>query len=135
MSVPVALERLVEEASLMGSWVYVLTVSDDGRPHAVAAVLSWSDAGEMVASVGHRSLANACERPAVSLLWPPIAVGGHSLIVDGTARVEAGAGRDGLVMVTPSRAVYHRPAPLNGADASCAPGASDPSGCGPVHEA
>lgn len=117
----------------MGDWAYVLTSSEDGRPHAVAAALRWLEAGELVATVGHRSLDNASVRPLVSLLWPPAERGGHSLIVDGTARVQPGEGRDGLVIVTPSRAVYHRPAPADaGSGGSCTPDPLGAAGCGPI---
>ncbi len=130
-----ALERLAEETSRMGGWAYVLTVSDDGRPHVVAAVLSWSGTGELVATVGHRSLDNVSRCPGVTLLWPPAQPGGHSLIVDGSARLERGDRRDGLVIVQPTRAVYHRPAPTDDGDPSCRPGPADAGGCGPVLEA
>jgi hypothetical protein len=135
MSISVALDNLVAEASRMGPWAYVLTSSGDGRPHALAAPLSWQD-GELLAAVGRSSLRNVSERPLVSVVWPPLpgVAGAHSLIVDGTARVVSREGRDGTLAVTPTRAVYHRPAPVT--PATCAHGAppGPTAGCGPLHE-
>jgi hypothetical protein len=58
---------------------------------------------------GRRTTSNAIDRPAVSLLWPPIEPGGYSLIVDGEARVTTGPDGAGIV-VTPATAVLHRSA-------------------------
>lgn len=120
----------------MGPWAYVLTSSDDGRPHAVAAALAWED-GELFAAVGRSSLHNVSERPLVSVVWPPLpgVEGAHSLIVDGTARVASSDGRDGTLAVTPTRAVYHRPAPVTFTTlAACHPSAppGPTTGCGPI---
>jgi hypothetical protein len=104
MSVAVSLERLGEQIERFGSWPYIVTVSDDGRPHAVSAEFGW-DGSVFSGSVGRHSQGNASQRPeAVSLLWPPCEPGGYSLIVDGRATVD---GR-GVVTVTPARGVLHR---------------------------
>jgi hypothetical protein len=58
-----------------------------------------------VGPLGRRTLANAAERPAVTLLWPPVEPEGYSLIVDGTAEMS-----DDGVLVSPTRAVLHRAA-------------------------
>lgn len=99
----------------MGPWAYLLTSSQDGRPHALAAALSWSD-GQALVAAGRTSLDNVAERPLVSLVWPPLpgVDGAPSLIVDGTATIATRQGRDGTLLVSPTRAVYHRPAPLTG---------------------
>jgi hypothetical protein len=102
MSVGVELERLHDEVTRFGSAPYLLTVSDDGRPHATAVTISW-DGDALVAGVGRRSAANAQSRPAVSLLWPPVDTDGFSLIVDGAAEVD---GEN--VKVRPDAAVLHR---------------------------
>lgn len=62
--------------------------------------------------MGRRTLTNCDARPSVTLLWPPARTGGYSLIVDGTAEPLG----DGVV-VSPARAVLHRPAaePAEGA--------------------
>lgn len=103
MSIPVDLDALGE--ALAGrSLAYLLTVSDDGRPHAVSVVPTL-DGGVLTMEVGRRSAANAAARPDVSLLWPPSEPGGYSLIADGAASV------DGTVLrVALTWAVLHRPA-------------------------
>ena len=114
MSIPVPLERLRAAVAERGRIAYVLTVSDDGRPHAVHGTVRW-EGDALAADVGRRSAANAAARPAVSLLYPVRSDGDYSLIVDGTATV---AGQ--RLLVTPTRAVLHRPAPApDPASASC----------------
>ncbi len=105
MSVPVALDRLRDEVARFGEHPFILTVSNDGRPHAVAATMAW-DGGELIGGCGRSTAAFATARPDISLLWPPIEPDGYSLIVDGTAKVE-----DQQVRVRPERAVLHRSAP------------------------
>lgn len=123
MSVPVPLERLRAAIDERGGSAYVLTVSDDGRPHAIHAPVRW-DGDVLVAVVGRRSAANAGARPAVSLLYAVRAADDYSLIVDGTATVEEGGDR--LLRVTPTWAVLHRAAPApraetSACDADCVP--------------
>lgn len=102
MSVTVELERLQQEVARFGTAPYLLTVSDDGRPHATVVTVAW--AGEtLVAGVGRRSAANATDRPDVSLLWPPVDEEGFSLIVDGRASVDGEQ-----LAVHPERAILHR---------------------------
>jgi hypothetical protein len=109
MSIPVRLEGLRAAVAERGNGAYVLTVSDDGRPHAVHAAVCWE--GDVLAvEVGRRSAANAAARASVSLLFPVRADGDYSLIVDGTAAVKPVAGGQRL-LVTPAKAVLHRPAP------------------------
>jgi len=102
MSIGVELDRLHEEVTRFGATPYLLTVSDDGRPHATSVSVAWTG-DALVAGVGRRSAANVADRPEVSLLWAPFEDGGFSLIVDGTASVDGEK-----VMVTPARAVLHR---------------------------
>jgi hypothetical protein len=66
-----------------------------------------ADGHELRAEVGHRTAENASARPTVSLVFPPAGADRFSLVVDGTATVEA----DGTtVVVTATWAVRHRPA-------------------------
>lgn len=102
MSVRVETGRLREESARFGSTPFLLTVSDDGAPHAVAVTVAWDDE-DVVAVVGSRTAANAAARPSVTLLWPPVDDDRFSLIVDGTADVRADR-----VLVHPVRAVLHR---------------------------
>jgi hypothetical protein len=105
MSVKVDLDEL---AATMRDYrfAYLLTVSDDQRAHAVAVTPVVADGVLTLDGLGNRTLANLTARPQVTLLFPPAAPGGYSLIVDG--RAEDGAERS--AQVTPSRAVLHRPA-------------------------
>lgn len=124
MSIPVSLEKLRAEAERYGATPYLLTVSDDGRPHSVSVATQWRD-GALVAKTGKRTAANAGTRRLVSLLWAPIEPGGYSLIVDGDASIE-GAGDDARVVVRPTRGVLHRPAASpaaipDGCSADCKP--------------
>ena len=122
MSNAVALVRLRNETRRFALAPYLLTVSDDAHPHAVAVAVAW--AGDaLTMTVGRQSASNAQTRPQVSLLWPPSEPGGYSLIVDGVAR---SAGGEGQIAVTPTRAVLHRPAATPGAtkpgcSADCVP--------------
>jgi len=123
MSIPVSLERLRVASEERGPGAYVLTVSDDGRPHAVHGPLSWE--GTVVAAeVGRRTAANAQARPCVSLLFPVRGDGDYSLIVDGMATVERTATGHRL-LITPTKAVLHRPAtvpdPASACSADCQP--------------
>ena len=104
MSIPVPVEGLAE-AMAERPYAYLLTVSDDGRPHAVAVTPVLVN-GVLRATVGRRTVSNASARPnGVSLVWPPAEAGGYSLIADGTATVE------GLsVIFRPATAVLHRSA-------------------------
>lgn len=107
MSIPVPLDRLRAALEERGGGAYLLTVSDDGRPHAVHVPTRWQG-DHLAAEVGKRTAANAAARPAVSLVFPLRSAGDYSLIVDGTASTGGSDGR--LVLVAPTRAVLHRPA-------------------------
>lgn len=117
MSIPVPLEGLRAALQERGGSAYLLTVADDARPHAVHVPVRWL--GDVLAAeVGRRSAANAAARPSVSLLFPLRADGDYSLIVDGSAVVASGD--DGpRVLITPTKAVLHRPAATPDPAASC----------------
>jgi hypothetical protein len=117
MSLRVELDRLLEVASGFGTVPMLLTADPDGRPRAAGVVVAWD---EELASVraGHRSVANAGERPLVSLLWPAPVGERFALLVDGTVEevrpdpVEEGAqGRrakpGGVVVVRATSAILH----------------------------
>lgn len=117
MSIPVAVTDLAD-AMQQRPYAYLLTVSDDGRPHAVAVVPALVD-GTLSMEVGRRTASNAEARPdAVSLVWPPTVPGEYSLIADGHARADGDR-----LFITPSKAVLHRPAPASSEPAS-------PDSCG-----
>lgn len=116
MSIAVDIDDL-PDAVAERTFGYLLTVGGDERPKAVALVPTVVD-GELRFTVGAGTGRNVGERPRVSIVFPPTATDEFSLLVDGDARLEpcaAGArGADGgemLVVVTPTWAVRHRPAP------------------------
>ncbi|HEY6316658.1 MAG TPA: pyridoxamine 5'-phosphate oxidase family protein [Acidimicrobiia bacterium] len=110
MSIGVALDELRAALDGLERAPYLVTVGDDGRPHAVAVPWRWRD-DELDVPAGNRSLANAGTRPDVTLLWPANDADGYTLIVDATVVHTEGTGTgDNLVRVRPTRAVLHRPA-------------------------
>jgi hypothetical protein len=113
MSIRVELDEVRAVAAGQAPFAFLLTVSDDASPHAVA-ITPAIGTDVIVMEAGRRSCANASDRPQVSLLWPPARPDDYSLIVDGRASV-AGS----TVTIVPERAVRHRPAPGGGSD--CAP--------------
>ncbi len=123
MSIPVPLEALRAAIAERGASAYVLTVSDDARPHVVHAAVHW-EGDVLAADVGKRTAAHATVRPVVSLLYPVRADGDYSLIVDGNAAVASR--EDGHhLLITPTKAVLHRaapaPDPASPCDADCIP--------------
>ena len=108
MSVEVSIEELFQQ---VGEWgfCYLLTVSDDERPHLLALnpLVELRDGEPLLRfdAGGGRACRNATARPHVSLVFPP-RDGGMSLVVDGVAVVDGST-----VDVTPTWAVLHRAAP------------------------
>jgi len=113
MSVPVPVERLREALAERGNAGYLLTVSDESRPHAVHVPLRW-EGDALVVEVGKRTAANAAARPGVSLLCPVREPADYSLIIDGTAVVVGSELR-----ITPTKGVLHRPAAAPDPAAAC----------------
>lgn len=124
MSVTVPLEELRNELGRRSGTVYLLTVSERGRPHCVAASVGWNG-DELEIRTGTSSAHNAQARPGVTLLAPPQPPSAeeqeapadspdmreYSLIVDGDATTIATAPTGGgVVRVRPIHAVFHRPA-------------------------
>jgi hypothetical protein len=85
MSVKVELEKLLEVASGFGTVPMLLTVDGDGRPRASAVSVVWDGATARVRA-GRKSVANAADRPLVSLLWPAPPGERFALLVDGETR-------------------------------------------------
>lgn len=115
MSVKVDLAVLADALADYG-FAYLLTVSEDQRPHAVAVQPVMREDELTVTGLGGRTLANLAARPDVTLLFPPPDEGGYSLIVDGRASTDGGGAR-----VVPAHAVRHRPADhtTSATDGSC----------------
>ena len=103
-----------------GDGAYVLSVTEEGRPHATYSRVRWQ-AGCLVAEVGKQTARSAEARPLVTLLFPVRSPEDYSLIVDGTAIVEL----ERRLVVTPTRAVLHRPGtpsqPTSTCGADCIP--------------
>jgi hypothetical protein len=112
------LHRLGDAVAERGPGAYVLTVSNDGRPHAVYLNVAWAD-GRLVAEVGNSTARNAQARPEISLLFPVRTAGDYSFYVDGRATVDSSDGGHRLVL-TPTRAVFHRHGPAPDPSSSCA---------------
>lgn len=105
MSVKVELDEVREQVAACPSVAYLLTVTDDGRPHAVSLEVEW-DGDCLVGGAGRTTAANAERSPDVSLLWPVSGRDGYALIVDGRAEVRHD-GDQARVAVKPSGAVLH----------------------------
>ena len=88
MSLSVALDELRDQVGRFGASPYLLTVSDDGRPHATSVTVSLD--GDVF-------------RLDVTLLWPPVDDERFSLIVDGDATVDGQT-----VAIRPAKAILHR---------------------------
>ena len=112
MSVKVDLPKLLEVAARFETVPLLLTTDADGRPRASAVGVDWADEVATVRA-GHRSVANAAERPLVSLLWPAPPGQRFALLVDGTAEgtapdpAESGEKAGGLVTMRATRAILH----------------------------
>ena len=117
MSIAVPLEKLRAAMEERGASAYLLTVSDDARPHAVHVAVCW-DGDLLAADVGKRTAANVAARPSVSLLFPLRSTGDYSLIVDGTATTVSREETRRL-LITPTKAVLHRPAPAPDPTSTC----------------
>jgi hypothetical protein len=115
MSVKVDLAKLADRVA-DHDYAYLLTVSENLRPHAVAVQPVVRDTSLWLGVLGNRTLANLAAHSDVTVLFPPRERGGYSLIVDG----RAATAEDG-VLVVPSHAVLHRPTdhPVETADGSC----------------
>jgi hypothetical protein len=117
MSIPVDVADLAKALEEFGAG-YLLTVSADATVKVVTVEPSVTDGVLLVTGPGKGTLANLAGHTAVTLVFPPQAPRGFTLLVDGTAEV---AGDD--VRVAPTGAVLHRPA-------GHADGPPAPDGCG-----
>lgn len=115
MSIQIELPALAD-AVVRYRFAYLLTVGDEGPPHALAVTPTVDGTVLTVDGIGRRTRANLLARPSVTLVWPPGSIDEYSLIVDGQAAVTRES-----VRVVPTRAVLHRPAPRPGlaAEGAC----------------
>ena len=112
MSVKVDLPKLLKVAAGFETVPLLLTTDADGRPRASAISVTWD--GEIATvRAGHRTVANAAERPLVSLLWPAPPAQRFALFVDGTVEgtapdpAESGEKAGGFVTMRATRAILH----------------------------
>jgi hypothetical protein len=105
MSVQVDLGEVRDQVAACRSCAYLLTVMDDGRPHAVSLELTW-DGDALVGGAGRKTAANAERSPEVSLFWPVSGRDGYALFINGRAEVRHD-GDEAKVAVKPTGAVLH----------------------------
>ncbi len=103
MSIPVDIADLPKALGDVGRG-YLLTTTN-GRVKAVSVRAVPEDATLRVPAPGPGSLANVGANPTVTLLFPPLGDGDLTLLVDGTAIVDAAD-----VIVTASSAILHKSA-------------------------
>jgi hypothetical protein len=97
-------------------FAYLVTVDDEYRVHTVTVEPELHGGVMDVGLVGGGTRKNVESRSAVTLLWPPSEPGGYSLIVDGSAEVEAAPDSTddtAALRVVPTRALLHRNADPN----------------------
>lgn len=109
MSIPVEIADLADTLATYGPG-YLVTTGDDRRPHIAQLNFTLED-GALVCSAGRRSCANGAVNADVAMVWPPVESGGYSLIADGHVAELPKGGEGGRVVITPLKAVLHRPAP------------------------
>jgi hypothetical protein len=99
--------RLAEK--LVGyDYAYLITVDAENRPHPVPVMpVLKGDTVHIGALGGRRSRNNLTRSSDVTVMWPPPAPGGYTVIVDGTAEV-SDAGELASLDITASRAVLIR---------------------------
>jgi hypothetical protein len=98
-------------------YAYVVTATDDARPHLRAVVPTWSASiAAFTVRVGSQTSTNVERTGTVTLMWPPMAIAeqaqefdDHTVIVDCDAKCSPN-GDSFELSATPSRAVWHRPA-------------------------
>jgi hypothetical protein len=123
VSIPVEIEQLGEALAGRGPG-YLLTASGDGRVKAVTVEPTLVD-GVLRCPASRGSAANLAGRPAATLLFPPVEVHGHTLLVDGTAAAD-----DQGIAFTPESAVLHRPA--SHAEGATTSGSDCGNDCAPI---
>ncbi|CAN5261500.1 hypothetical protein BH09ACT12_BH09ACT12_24330 [soil metagenome] len=120
MSIPVDVADLNTALADFGAG-YLLTASPGGRVKAVTVEPRVVEGRLVVFGPGRGSVANVGANASITVLFPPLAQRGYTLLVDGEATIGGADGED--VVVVPTGAVLHRPA-------SHSDGPGPPAGCG-----
>ena len=100
-------------------YAYLITVDDEYRVHTVTVEPQLREGTLEVGLIGGRTRNNLAHRADVTLVWPPAAPGGYSLIVDGTAEVTDAGDETARLSVVPTRALLHRDADSPDAAKGC----------------
>jgi hypothetical protein len=119
VSVSVDLQALEPRIADFGPAAFLITVSAEGLPHVVSAMVTWQPQG-LDLRVGRHSSANLLARPTLTLLWPAAPGGDYSLLVDGQAAGSLDP-EGGPLTVRPTSAVLHRVADASGSGPTCLP--------------
>lgn len=106
MAKSVDLARLAELLPGYG-FAFLVTVGDDYRVRTTAITPTFDGARVDIGPVGSHGRENISARAGVSLVWPAREVSEYSLFVDG--RAELPDDPAGPVLVTPNKALLHRP--------------------------
>ncbi|MEB3031313.1 hypothetical protein [[Mycobacterium] nativiensis] len=106
MARSVDLVRLAELLPGYG-FAYLVTVGDDYRVRTTAITPTFDGARVDIGPVGTHGRENMSARDAVTLVWPAREANEYSLFVDG--RAELPDDPAGPVLVTPTKALLHRP--------------------------
>lgn len=118
-SKPVDFQRLAE-ALPSYPFAYLITVDDDYRAHTVTVEPVLRDLAVLdVGLIGGGTRTNLAHRSNVTLVWPPPAPGGYSLIVDGRAEISDAGAEAVRCAVVPTRALLHRNADSTSAANGC----------------
>lgn len=119
ISKPVDFQRLAD-ALPDYPFAYLITVDDDYRAHTVTVEPVLRDLSVLdVGLIGGGTRTNLVQRSDVTLVWPPPAPGGYSLIVDGRAEISEAGAETVRCAVTPTRALLHRNADSPSAAKGC----------------
>ncbi|MCK0113201.1 hypothetical protein MWU75_13720 [Ornithinimicrobium sp. F0845] len=104
MSIPVNLAELGEALGRHHT-AYLLS-GRNGRPHVAQVFPQLVGNVLVIVEPGRTARRTVPELPEVTVMLPPQDAGGHTLIIDGDARIRD----DGALELTPTHAVLHRAA-------------------------
>lgn len=108
MTTNVDFDQLAEK--LVGhDYAYLITVDSENRPHPVPVMpVLQGDTVHVGALGGRRSRVNLARSNDVTVMWPPPAPGGYTVIADGQAEVSDSGGDHASLKFVPTRAVLIR---------------------------
>lgn len=122
MSHAVKPEELASYLAEYGNTPFLLYSADDGSARINHVLVSQPAPNEQqivevtVTGFGRGVAARVLAQAPLSLLWPATAPGAFSLIADGTGTLDE---QESTLKIAITKAVLHRPAPVDGDSASC----------------